>query len=147
MHIANLESSIKPVVLVIDDDQNDRELTTRFLKKHMPSVQIEICTDGNKGLAALESYLLGSKMPSLSLVMLDLRMPGMNGDVLMQQLAAHHKEVGVPVILFSSSATEEDVARCTRSGVKSYVRKPVDFHEYDGAIRQVCEHWISTVAA
>ncbi len=129
-------------VLVIDDSESDRDLTVRFVHRRLPKATVETCSDAQEGLDSLLRYSKGPAEDLPALVIMDQKMPRLNGDEIMEQIREERALVNVPVVLFSSSALHEDVEKCLRAGVKSYVRKPTDYDEYGKVIQSICDYWV-----
>lgn len=128
-------------VYVIDDDVDDRALTVRLLKAEAPCAQIESCGSSPEALTYLEGVLQARRgVPSL--VLMDLKMPEMSGDELLSRLRSLAPVDALPVVFFSSSDMPQDVERCIRAGGRSYVRKPIDYNEYAGAIHSIIDYWL-----
>jgi len=129
-------------VLVADDNEDDRAMTLRFLRRSAPGVQIVTCADGEETVQCLLDYASSPVELLPSLVLLDMKMPKLNGDEVMERLREERHLTRVPVVLFSSSALARDVERCLRAGVRSYVRKPTDYDEYASTIDKLCDYWL-----
>ena len=136
-----------PHLYVVDDSPTDRNLTVRFLKKHRPDADILTFENGADALRGFEALAedAGSTLPAL--VFLDQRMPKMNGDQLMARLRSLTRLDTVPFVLFSSSVLEEDIRLCLRNGCASYVRKPLEYREYERVVGAVADYWLEINAA
>ena len=126
-----------PTILLVEDNPDDIELTVSTLKQHGVAADIAVAEDG---VEALE-YLSSHDVPDLLVV--DLKLPRMNGLELLQRMRADPRTRVVPVVVLTSSIEEEDVARCYEAGANSYVRKPVNYDEFVGVARKLGDYWLN----
>ena len=134
----------KKVLLVAEDDENDALLLERALRRADPSFRMVRVADGEE----LVSYLQGdgpyhdrSVHPQPDLVLLDLKMPRMDGfDVLRWRREREHGQM-LPVIVFSSSTLDRDVRQAYALGANSYVVKPMRAEALDGMVQALLSWW------
>ena len=133
------------VILLVEDNRDDEELTLRAIKKNNIGNEIVVARDGAEAL----DYLLGtgahagrdtSVLPSV--VLLDLHLPKVNGLEVLQRLRANEATRFLPVVILTSSKEERDLIDGYRFGCNSYVRKPIDFSEFAEAIRRLGLFWV-----
>ena len=133
------------IILLVEDNPDDVELTLLALKES--NIANKVVVAGN-GVEALD-YLLGSGrfadrdtsiLPQL--VLLDLKLPKVNGLEVLEQMRAHPRLKLVPVVVLTSSSEEEDMVDSYRLGANSYVRKPVEFHRFVEAVRHLGLYWL-----
>jgi two-component system, response regulator len=132
----------RQVLLLIEDNPYDQVLTLRaFHKSSVASVVV--ARDGFEALRYLlgdeESQMLGD-LPTL--VILDLKLPRMDGFEVLRRLRAHRRTRLLPVVILSSSLEERDLARCYALGANSYLRKPVDFVEFVQVASALGSYWL-----
>ena len=123
-------------ILLIEDNPMDVKLTRRALAKAGVQAQLEVVEDGEQAL----HRLLGppeAQAARPDLILLDLKLPKIDGHQVLEQLRAHARTRRLPVIVLTSSAEEGDLARSYDLGANSYVRKPVEFDAFVEAARQV----------
>jgi two-component system response regulator len=132
-------------ILLVEDNPNDQELTIRAFKKNNISNEIIIA---NNGVEALE-YLFktGSHADENSadlpqVVILDLKLPKVNGLEVLKQIRENERTKYLPVVILTSSAEERDIIEGYRLGTNAYVRKPVDFLEFTEAVKQLGLFWL-----
>jgi len=130
-----------PYILLIEDSDDDIELTKRaFAKNHILN-EIVILRDGEKAVEFLfNNNFEGRGMPQF--ILLDLKLPKVSGLELLERIRAHDQTRLVPTVILTSSKQDEDLVAGYRLGVNSYVRKPVDFNEFVDAVRQVGLYWL-----
>src|SRR6187549_3601712 len=120
-------------ILLVEDNKSDEKLTVLALKKCPIDNRIAIARDGAEALDYL--FATGShagRDPSLvpALVLLDLKLPKIDGLEVLRRIRAHARTRDLPVVVLTSSRQDEDVARGYASGANAYVRKPVDYDEF-----------------
>ena len=128
------------VVLMVDDSPDDQMLVVRAVKRQNLEVRVVLASGGREALRFLETDGALSGHPIL--ILLDLRMPDMDGLETLQQLKGSARGRTVPVVVFTSSAERKDIERCYAMGASSYVRKPVDGHQFQETVRRVLEYWM-----
>lgn len=130
-------------ILLAEDDPRDVELTLQALEEHALANRVVVVGDGEKALDYL--YCRGEFKTRMGgdpiLIMLDLKMPKVNGlEVLKTIKADAHLRV-IPVVVLSSSRETPDLAECYKHGVNAYVVKPLDFEEFMISIKQLGMFW------
>ncbi len=137
--------SARKIILLVEDSEDDVELTMRALEHHRIVNPIVVARDGVEAL----DYLLargayaGRDVADLpALVLLDLKLPKMDGFEVLRELRAHERTTLVPVVILTSSAEESDLVNGYRLRANSYIRKPVDFTQFAEAIRQLQLYWL-----
>ncbi len=130
-----------PYILLIEDNDDDIELTKRaFAKNHILN-EIVILRDGEKATQFLfDNKFDGKGTPQF--ILLDLKLPKVSGLELLERIRSHESTRLIPTVILTSSKQDEDLLAGYRLGVNSYVRKPVDFNEFVEAVRQVGLYWL-----
>lgn len=133
------------VILLVEDDPDDVELTLRALRKNNITNKVELARNGAEAL----DYLFGtgacagrdkSLMPTV--VLLDLKLPKIDGFEVLRRIRADDRTRLLPVVILTSSKEEQDIANGYSHGANSYVRKPVDFAQFSEAVRQLGLYWL-----
>jgi DNA-binding response OmpR family regulator len=129
-------------ILLVEDNPKDEALTLRALQKHNLTAVV-VMRDGVEAL----DYLLGppggaAQQPLPQLVLLDLKLPKVDGLEVLRRLRDHERTRLLPVVILTSSTEECDVIEGYRLGTNSYVRKPVDFAEFSDVVRQLGLYWL-----
>lgn len=140
-----LGTANEKVILLVEDNPRDEELTLRALLKSKVLNPVVVARDG---VAALD-YLFArgphagrstAELPQL--VLLDLKLPKVDGLEVLRVLRESEITKLLPVVILTSSIEEEDVMRSYSLGANSYVRKPVDFDQFSEAVRQLGLYWL-----
>jgi len=126
----------KPILLVEDND-DDRDLTLRALKKNGILNDVVIARDGVEAL----DYLFG-KDPLPQIVLLDLNLPRISGLEVLKRAREAERTRLLPIVVLTSSKEDEDVLQSYRSGANAYVRKPVEFDEFTQAVKTLGMFWL-----
>ena len=133
------------IILLVEDNADDEELTIRTLQKNHLKNKIVVVRDGVEAL----DYLFGTgeyKNRDLSvspvLIMLDIKLPKLNGLEVLKKIKADPRTKFIPVVILTSSDEEKDLVESYQLGANSYVRKPVDFAEFQNSVRQLALYWV-----
>jgi two-component system, response regulator len=130
-------------ILLVEDNADDAELTRLALDRHKLGSRVVHLTDGAQAL----EYLFGAEGDSaargLRFVILDLKLPKVDGIHVLERIKADPRTREIPVIILSSSNQERDIRRSLDSGVNSYVVKPVQLDEYMDKVSAVGRYWDS----
>ncbi len=133
----------KKTILLVEDNPDDVDLTLRAFKRHNLANQIDVARDG---VEALE-YILGDgsdeqRLPPLQVVLLDIKLPKIDGLEVLRRLRAEERTRFLPVVILTSSNEEQDLAQSYRLGVNSYIRKPVEFDKFVETAGQLGLYWL-----
>lgn len=137
-------NSTKPILLVEDND-DDVRLTRRALQKNNIMNEMIVMRDGVEALAYLRAAVepAGRRNHGLpALILLDLKLPKMDGLEVLRELRADPRLRRQPVVILTSSKEEQDIIRSYDLGANSYIRKPVDFEQFSTAINQLQLYWL-----
>jgi two-component system response regulator len=133
------------IILLVEDNPRDEELTMRALKKSKVENPVVVVRDGVEAL----DYLFArgahaSRDPDAvpQVIFLDLKLPKLDGLEVLKALRADEATRLLPVVVLTSSLEEQDLVRSYSLGANSYVRKPVDFVEFIEAVRQLGLYWL-----
>lgn len=144
LHIAGVMMSEK-YILLVEDDPDDEELTKQSLRENRILNKVTTARDGVEALDFLFSIgeMEGQPLPELpQFVLLDLKLPRLNGIDVLKVLRQKERTRFLPVIVFTSSKEEQDIVNSYRLGANSYVRKPVDWNEFADAVKQLGLYWM-----
>jgi CheY-like chemotaxis protein len=130
-------------ILLVEDDPRDVELTLTALAEHHLANQVKVVGDGAEALDYL--YRRGKFQDRAGgnpiVVLLDLKLPKLNGLEVLQIIKADEQLKVIPVVVLSSSRETPDLVKCYQHGVNAYVVKPVDFSEFMRAVQQLGVFW------
>jgi CheY-like chemotaxis protein len=130
-------------ILLVEDDPNDVELTLTALEEYHLANEVVVARDGAEALDYL--YRRGAHADrfngSPAVLLLDLKLPKVDGLEVLQQIKGDAKLKLIPVVVLTSSREERDMVASYRLGVNAYVVKPVDFHEFVNAIKELGVFW------
>jgi two-component system response regulator len=133
------------VILLVEDNADDEALTLRALSKHRIANRVEVVRDGAEALDWLFRTGVHANRPAgtePSLVLLDLKLPKVDGLEVLRRMRADPATRRIPVVALTSSREEPDVRRAYDLGVNSYVVKPVDFSSFLEATGQLGLYWL-----
>jgi CheY-like chemotaxis protein len=126
------------LIVLVEDNPDDQTLTLRALKKQNLANEIIVLNDGVEALA----FLLDPEKPLPNLLLLDLKLPKLDGLQLLRRLRSEPRTQLLPVVVLTSSDEDRDVIEGYRLGANSYIRKPVDFNQFTEAVRQLGLYWL-----
>jgi two-component system, response regulator len=136
----------KKVILLVEDNPDDVDLTLRAFEKNKTlNIQNElvIVRDGQEALDCLNGvgkYEGKAIIPSV--VLLDLKLPKVDGLEVLRRIRANERTRLYPVVILTSSAQEQDIMKGYRLGANSFIRKPVDFDKFLEAVHQLGLYWL-----
>jgi len=135
----------RKTILLVEDNADDELLTLRALRKNNIQNEVVVARDGREAL----DYLFGigphaarSPLSLPEVVLLDLKLPKLDGLEVLRQLRANERTKLLPVVILTSSNEEKDRVTGYSLGANSYVRKPVDFNQFTDAARQLGLYWL-----
>lgn len=129
------------IILLVEDNADDEALTLRALKRHNLANEIVVARDGEEALAWLFPEDEASQ-PLPQVMLLDLKLPKIDGLEVLRQVRAHQRTRRIPVVILTSSMEEQDMVASYDLGANSYVRKPVDFEQFLDATHQLGMYWL-----
>lgn len=133
------------VIMLVEDNPDDEALTLRALKKNNIANDVIIARDGAEALDYLFATGVYERrdttiMPGV--ILLDLKLPKLDGLEVLRRLRVHPLTELLPVVILTSSREEQDLVNGYRLGANSYIRKPVDFVEFLEMVRQLGVYWL-----
>jgi DNA-binding response OmpR family regulator len=130
-------------ILIVEDDPKDVELTLTALEEYNLANEVVVTRDGEQALDYLycrgEYKMRGNENPAVML--LDLKLPKVDGLEVLKQIKSDADLSMIPVVVLTSSREEKDMVASYKLGVNAYVVKPVDFHEFVNAIKELGVFW------
>jgi two-component system, response regulator len=132
-------------ILLVEDNLNDAELSLYALRKFKIANRIHHARDGAEAL----DYIFGSETDVTHapvqiprLILLDLKLPKVDGQEVLRKLKANEATRTIPVVVLTSSREERDIIESYNMGVNSYIVKPIDFEQFTEAVRDVGLYWL-----
>ncbi len=126
-------------ILLVEDNPDDAGLTIRALKKHNLANHLLHLQDGEEAL----NFLFSEKITGLpKVILLDLKMPKVDGIEVLRKLKADERKKVIPVVVLTSSKEERDIIESYKLGVNAYIVKPVDFDKFVKAIAEIGFFWL-----
>ncbi len=132
-------------ILLVEDNEDDIELSLRAFKKQGFVNVIDVVRDGKEALDYLfaqEAYAERANEPLPALILLDLNLPKIDGIEVLRQMREREETRFVPVTILTTSQEEQDLIRSYQLGANSYIRKPVDFSQFVEAVKQLGFYWL-----
>jgi CheY-like chemotaxis protein len=132
-------------ILLVEDNEDDESLTLHALKKNHLNFDVTIVRDGEEAM----NFLFGtgpnagqSQLPTIHLVLLDLKIPKLNGLEVLRKIREDARTRKLPVVVFSSSSEMSDITASYQLGANSYIRKPVDFAQFSETVGLIGLYWL-----
>jgi CheY-like chemotaxis protein len=130
-------------ILLVEDDPRDVELTLTALNDYKLANEVVVCRDGQEALDYLfgRGKFSGRANENPAVILLDLKLPKVDGLEVLEQIKSDERLRLIPVVMLTSSHEEKDMMRSYKLGVNAYVVKPVDFHEFINAVKELGVFW------
>ena len=126
-------------ILLVEDNPDDVELALAALSEHHLGNHIHVARDGAEALG----FLFGSgRPPAPRLILLDLKLPKVDGLEVLQRIKSEPQTRHIPVVVLTTSREERDVVQSYQLGVNSYIVKPVDFEQFTQAVKNLGLYWL-----
>jgi len=132
-------------ILVVEDDPIDLEMTLRALQSDSVNNRIEVARDGEEALDFLfcRGAFSGRSIDAQpKLILLDLKLPKVDGLEVLREIRARPETRGVPVVVLTSSAEQRDIVETYKLGVNSYIQKPVDSAQFQQTVKAAGFYWL-----
>ena len=133
------------VILLVEDNRDDEELTLRALAKSNITNRVVVVRDGVEALDWMfrrGAHAARPESETAQVVLLDLKLPKIDGLQVLREIRACEATKRTPVVILTSSVEEQDLVRGYDLGANSYIRKPVDFDQFVEAVRQLGLYWL-----
>ena len=134
---------VRPILLV-EDNPMDLDLTFQALKEHSVANPIVTCRDGEEALQYIAAHQLPTDSQIPILVLLDLRLPKVDGIEVLRQARNHSVWKQVPIVVLTTSRENKDIEAAYQLGVSSYIVKPVDFLAFAEVVKTIKVYWLLT---
>jgi CheY-like chemotaxis protein len=141
-----LTITLQPIeVLLVEDDPGDELMTREAFDEHKISNRLHIARDGEQALDFLFHRGEHAHAPKVDLILLDLNLPKYDGRQVLERIRSDPDLTHIPVVILTTSSSEEDILRSYKLHANAYVTKPVDVNEFIAAVRQIDEFFLSVV--
>ena len=141
----NLKMTRDGIILLVEDNPDDVTLTLRAFRQNHFHNPVVVAKDGVEAMDYLQgtgAYAEHGETPPPLVILLDLKLPKLDGLEVLQRIRANPKTKQLPVVILTSSKEEQDLASSYNLGANSYIRKPVDFAQFTEAVRQLGLYWL-----
>jgi two-component system response regulator len=138
-------SKDKKIILLIEDNPDDEELTRLAFEESRVANELVVTRDGQDALDylfAAGKYASRNVEEKPQLILLDLKLPKVDGLEVLRRIRADERTKILPVVILTTSKEESDLVASYKLGVNSYIRKPVDFNQFLDAMRQLGLYWL-----
>ena len=125
------------IILLVEDNPDDELLTIQALKANNIKNEVVVARDG---VEALDYFYSDRPLPQV--VLLDLKLPKVDGLEVLRRIRADERTRRLPVVVLTSSVEERDLFACYDNGANSYIRKPVDFEQFTHAVHDLGLYWL-----
>lgn len=143
-----METVVPPIdILLVEDNIDDVELTVMALRRGKISNNMHVVRDGEEALNYLfhrGNYKEKEKSPRPGLILLDIKLPKINGMEVLKQIKNDRKLKLIPVVILTTSRRDEDIIRSYDLGVNSYIMKPVEFNKFIDVVKNIELYWVLT---
>ena len=136
----------KPIeILLVEDSPGDVRLTREALKDAKMHINLHVASDGIEAMAFLNREEEYSDVPRPDLILLDLNLPRKDGRQVLEEIKVNPALMTIPIVILTTSASEEDVLRSYRLHANCYISKPVDLDGFLKVIKSIDNFWLSIV--
>lgn len=135
-----MNNSKKLLILLVEDNPVDVDLTLRAFNIHKSNSSIVVARDGEQALIQIELWDNGAPIPMV--ILLDLKLPKVDGLEVLKTLKSHPVYNTIPVVVLTSSADDRDISQAYKLGANSYIVKPVSFDKFIDVASQIELYWI-----
>ena len=137
---------LQPIeVLLVEDDPGDELMTREAFADNKINNRLHVARDGEEALDFLYRRGAHTEAPRMDLILLDLNLPKYDGRQVLEQIKSDPDLTHVPVVVLTTSSSEEDVLRSYKLHANAYVTKPVDVNQFIAAVRQIDDFFLSVV--
>ena len=138
--------NIRPIeLLLVEDSEPDVRLTKEALREAKVRNRLSVVEDGVEALAFLRREGQYADAPRPDLILLDLNLPRMDGRQVLEQIKNDKSLKSIPVVILTTSKSEEDVLRAYKLHANCYITKPVDFNRFMEVVQSIEDFWLTVV--
>jgi CheY-like chemotaxis protein len=133
-------------VLLVEDDPGDVLMTREAFEQHKVANTLHVVSDGVEAVKFLRRQEPYADAPRPGLILLDLNLPRKDGREVLADIKSDPELLDIPVVVLTTSAADEDIARSYKLHANAYVTKPVDFNRFVDVVRQIDDFFVSVVS-
>jgi chemotaxis family two-component system response regulator Rcp1 len=130
-------------ILLVEDNPADIVLTETVLKKSDLKFRLNVVTDGEDAISFVQKTGKYKDAPTPQLILLDLNLPKKNGHEVLSVIKNDPGTKHIPVVVFSSSGSEEEIKSLYAEHANCYIQKPMDYHHFERTIKAIENYWLS----
>ena len=127
-------------LLLVEDNEGDIFVTLDAFESSMVINNIIVKTDGDQAISYFKKIASTEDLPDF--VLLDINLPKISGHEVLKYLKQHQEYKAIPVIMFTSSSSEDDITKAYQNGVNSFITKPIEYSDYVGVLKRIEEFWL-----
>jgi len=143
--VTTLGKSRPAEILLVEDNDNDVELTRESFNRSKLAVNLHHAKDGEECMAFLRKQGKYAALPTPDVILLDLNMPRMDGREVLAEISSDETLRHLPVVILTTSAEDKEILKMYKLRCSSYIIKPVDFEEFVRVIRAFADYWLTVV--
>lgn len=132
-------------ILLIEDNEGDIVLTKKAFERGKIGNNLSVCRNGKEGLDFLRKLGKYEDAPTPDLILLDLNMPGISGQEVLAEIKKEQELKTIPVVILTTSESDEDILKSYELQASSYIKKPVDFKQFGMVIQELQNYWFTVV--
>ena len=136
---------MKPIILLVDDDEEDRLTFQRVIEGENINVYLNCAANAREAEACLRTTAGGGRDNRTGLVVLDLNIPGADGFQILRSMKSDPNTRSIPVVVFTTSSSRSDMRQCYEIGANSFIVKPVDLVDFKRVVRGLVDYWFGLV--
>ena len=141
-----IERRLRPIsIMLVEDGPGDAELVIDFLEHCKVKNEVQWLQDGEAAMAFLHREGEYADKPMPDLILLDLNLPRKDGREVLSDIKGDPKLKHIPVVILTSSKSEEDIVRCYQLQANCYITKPVDIEQFMNVVRAIDDLWLTVV--
>jgi len=141
-----MTTPLQPIeVLLVEDDPGDELMTREAFEENRIGNRLHVARDGEEALDFLYQRGEHAQAPRVDLILLDLNLPKYDGRQVLERIRSDPDLTHLPVVILTTSASEEDILRSYKLHANAYVTKPVDVNQFISAVRQIDDFFLSVV--
>jgi CheY-like chemotaxis protein len=139
-------TALRPIeVLLVEDDPGDELMTREAFEENRVGNRLHVARDGEEALDFLYQRGDHAQAPRVDLILLDLNLPKYDGRQVLEQIRSDPELTHTPVVILTTSSSEEDIMRSYKLHANAFVTKPVDVNRFIAAVRQIDEFFLTVV--